>query len=216
GGGLRTGHRVGDAAPCGVEQASGPPGHRDRGGHRRVGQGERREAPRGALVEAGRVDEARREALPAANRLIAVASPSRQVAGLRLAIARLTAVADGPDVVLTALEPAAQDAADSNVPELESACRSMLGELHEAAGRLDTALAAVRAAMAAERRDRDRGARLRSRLAAAAASWAGRPSRGTAPAGYLDNGSSRHVAGHGANPVADAVVAGLGGEPDVA
>ncbi|MBL8927923.1 MAG: hypothetical protein JNM77_17090, partial [Pseudonocardia sp.] len=50
------------------------------------------------------------------------------------------------------------------------------GELHEAAGRLDAALGAVRAAMAAERRDHDRGARLRARLAAAAAGWAGSPS----------------------------------------
>ncbi len=122
-----------------------------------------------ALVDAGRVEEARSEAVPAANRLLTTARPSRQLAGLRLAVARVAAVGSTADDVLTALEPAAQDAADADVPELESACRSMLGELHEAAGRLDAALGAVRAAMAAERRDHDRGARLRTRLAAAAA-----------------------------------------------
>ena len=129
-----------------------------------------------ALVEAGRVEEARSDAVPAANRLLTTARPSRQLAGLRLAVARVVAVGDTADDVLAALEPAAQDAADADVPELESACRSMLGELHEGAGRLDAALGAVRAAMAAERRDHDRGARLRTRLATAAASWAGSPS----------------------------------------
>ena len=43
-------------------------------------------------------------------------------------------------------------------------------------GRLDAALERGRAAMAAERRDHDRGARLRTRLAAATATWAGSPS----------------------------------------
>jgi hypothetical protein len=129
-----------------------------------------------ALVDAGRVEEARSDAVPAANRLLTTARPSRQLAGLRLAVARVAAVGSTADDVLTALEPAAQDAADADVPELESACRSMLGELHEGAGRLDAALGAVRAAMAAERRDHDRGARLRTRLAAAAASWARSPS----------------------------------------
>ena len=129
-----------------------------------------------ALVDAGRVEEARNEAAPAANRLLTTARPSRQLAGLRLAVARVAAVGDTADDVLAALEPAAQDAADADVPELEAACRSMLGELHEAAGRLDAALTAVRAAMAAERRDHDRGARLRTRLAAATDTWAGSPS----------------------------------------
>ena len=129
-----------------------------------------------ALVDAGRVEEARNEAAPAANRLLTTARPSRQLAGLRLAVARVAAVGDTADDVLAALEPAAQDAADADVPELEAACRSMLGELHEAAGRLDAALTAVRAAMAAERRDHDRGARLRMRLAAATDTWAGSPS----------------------------------------
>jgi hypothetical protein len=134
-----------------------------------------------ALVDAGRLDEARSDALPAAHRLITLTRPSRQLAGLRLAVARVAAVSKGSGgsetagTVLAALEPAAQVAADSDVPELESACRSMLGELHEAAGRLDAALGAVRAAMAAERCDHDRGARLRTALAAATATWAGRP-----------------------------------------
>jgi hypothetical protein len=153
-----------------------------------------------ALVEAGRVDEARSTALPAADRLVATARPSRQVAGLRLAIARVIAVGADPDAVIGALEPAAQDAADSDVPELESACRSMLGELHEAAGRLDAALGAVRTAMAADRRDRDRGARLRTSLAPAAGSWAARsgtgPARGRAvPTGWSVDGAGPAAAG---------------------
>ena len=129
-----------------------------------------------ALVDAGRMDEVRSDAVPAANRLLTATRPSRQLAGLRLAVARVAAVSESADTVLAALEPAAQDAADGDVPELESACRSMLGELHEAVGRLDAALTAVRAAMAAERCDHDRGARLRTRLATVAATWAGRPS----------------------------------------
>ena len=144
-----------------------------------------------ALVDGGRLDEARGEGLAAANRLVATARPSRQVAGLRLAIARLTAVEESPDAVLAALEPAAQAAADSDVPELESACRSMLGELHEAAGRLDAAVAALRGAITADRRDRDRAAHLRAHLAGAAERWAGGPAapgspgllRATAPDG---------------------------------
>lgn len=136
-----------------------------------------------ALVDADRLDEARADALPAAHRLISTARPSRQLAGLRLAVARVAAVGEDADTVLAALEPAARDAAEADVPELESACRSMLGELHEAAGRLDAALGAVRAAMAAERCDRDRGARMRTGLAAATAMWAARP-------------SGRDVAGH--------------------
>jgi hypothetical protein len=133
-----------------------------------------------ALVDAGRLDEARSDAVPAANRLLTAARASRQLAGLRLAVARVAAVSESADTVLAALEPAAQDAADGDVPELEAACRSMLGELHEAAGRLEAALTAVRAAMAAERRDHDRGARLRTRLTAATASWAAAPSGPTA------------------------------------
>ena len=125
-----------------------------------------------ALLTAGRLDEVRGEALPVAHRLIRTAGVSRQVAGLRLALARVGAVTGGPAAVLTELEAAADDAAGSDVPELEAACRTMLGELHEGAGRLDAALAAVRAAMAAERRDHDRTSRLRLRLTAAAATWA--------------------------------------------
>src|SRR6185312_12261780 len=135
-----------------------------------------------------RLDEARTEAVPAANRLLVATRPSRQLAGLRLAVARVAAATDDAEAVLAALEPAAQDAAAADVPELESACRSMLGELHEAAGRLDAALAAVRAAMAAERCDHDRGARLRVRLAAVMATWAARPT-GHPVARYLAPGA---------------------------
>jgi syndecan 1 len=129
-----------------------------------------------SLVAGDRVDEVRAEALPLAAGLGAVLRPSRQTARLRLAVARVAAVVDGPDAVLTALEPAVQDAADCDVPQLESACRSMIAELHEEAGRLDAALTALRAAMAAERRDRERAARLQARLVAVAAGWGGRAS----------------------------------------
>ena len=121
--------------------------------------------------------------MAAATRLVDSARPSRQVAGLRLAIARVTAVEGTPDAVLAALEPAAQVAADSDVPELESACRSMLGELHEAAGGLDAALSALRAAMSADRRDRERAAQLRTGLTAVTTTWALRPSDGPAAGG---------------------------------
>ena len=134
------------------------------------------------LVEGGRRDVLRDEALPAAARLLATARPGRQVADLRLAVARVTAELDGPDGVLAHLEPAARDAADSDAPELESACLSLLGELHEGAGRLDAALTAVRAAMAAERVDRERSARLRTALVAPGAAWIrrrGGPTAGT-------------------------------------
>lgn len=134
-----------------------------------------------ALVDGDRLDEARGEGLAAANRLVAIARPCRQVAGLRLAIARLTAVEESPDAVLAALEPAAQAAADSDVPELESACRSMLGELHEAGGRLDAAVAALRGAMTADRRDRDRAAHLRAQLAGVARWWGGSPAAPASP-----------------------------------
>jgi tetratricopeptide (TPR) repeat protein len=117
-----------------------------------------------ALVAAGRVEQARTEALPAARRLLATVRPSRQVAGLRLAVARVVAVTGSPESVVAAVEPAAQDAAHSDVPELESACRLLLAELYESAGRLDEALAAVRAALAAERRDRHRELRVRAHL----------------------------------------------------
>jgi collagen type I/II/III/V/XI/XXIV/XXVII alpha len=129
-----------------------------------------------ALVTAGRVEQARAQALPAARRLLATARPSRQVAGLRLAVARVVAVTGGPEGVVADVEPAAEDAAHSDVPELESACRLLLGELYEAAGRLDAALASVRAAMAAQRRDRDRELRLRAHLAALGAGRPGPPS----------------------------------------
>ncbi len=128
-----------------------------------------------ALVDAGRVDEARDLGLATADRLLASARPSRRTAGLRLAVARVAAVTGEPGTVVTALESAARDAAAADVPELESACRSMLGELHEAAGRLDRAIVALRAAMAADRRDRDRSAWVRARLTL----WA---ARSTVPA----------------------------------
>jgi hypothetical protein len=158
-----------------------------------------------ALVDEGRLDDARTDGVAAANLLVGTARPSRQIAGLRLAIARVTAVEESPDAVLAALEPAAQVAADSDVPELESACRSMLGELHETADRLDAALAALRAAMAADRRDRERAAQLRIRLGAAAEAWADRPSRSPADvvsresalAPLLDTAADRRHAGPG-------------------
>jgi hypothetical protein len=154
-----------------------------------------------ALVDGGRLDEARAEGLAAANRLVAAARTSRQVAGLRLAIARITAVEEGPDAVLAALEPAAQAAADSDVPELESACRSMLGELHEAAGRLDAALIALRAAMSADRRDRERAAQLRARLATAAATLTDRWSTGPGPSRSGDPVRTPGVSGDASEPV---------------
>lgn len=120
-----------------------------------------------ALIDAGRLDEARDGSVPLRVRLLERARPTRQLALLRLTIARAAASdshnSDGDSI--EQLERAAQDAAAADVPDLEHACRTALGELYESQGRLDAALEAIRLAVAADRRHGARAVRLRAALA---------------------------------------------------
>jgi hypothetical protein len=118
-----------------------------------------------ALLDAGRVSEARDGCVPLMPRLTEPTRPSRQLALLRLTVARAVATGDAAEITVELLEQAAKDAAGSDVPELESVCRAALGALHENAGRLDTALESLRLGVVAERRDRTRMLRFRTALA---------------------------------------------------
>jgi collagen type I/II/III/V/XI/XXIV/XXVII alpha len=122
-----------------------------------------------ALLDAGRADEAREGCIPLTPRLTEPTRPSRQLARLRLTVARAAATGDVPHGTADALEQAAKDAAGSDVPDLEAVCRSTLGAVHEKAGRPDAALEALRLGVAAERNHRSRGVRVRTALAAFAA-----------------------------------------------
>lgn len=130
-----------------------------------------------ALIDVGRADDAREGSGPVRSRLLDRARPTRQLALLRLTIAR--AAASDPhdtDPASTAseLERAAQDASAADVPELEHVCRTASGELHESQGRLDASLEATRLAVVADRRSRARARRLRAAIAASSPIW-GRP-----------------------------------------
>ncbi|HEY0816820.1 MAG TPA: hypothetical protein VGE11_26385 [Pseudonocardia sp.] len=120
-----------------------------------------------ALVEAGRMDDAREGCLPMARQLQETTRPTRQVALLRLAMAR--ALAESTSVgAVEALEQAARDAAACDAPDLEGLCLSTLGALREQSGRLDAALESMRRGVAAQRRDRVRSERFRAALSAMA------------------------------------------------
>lgn len=126
----------------------------------------------GALLDAGRADEAREGCVPLEPRLREVARPSRQMALLRLTVARaLVASSPGATVSSTAvvdvLEQAAGDAAASDAPDLEAVCLSTLGALHERAGRLGAALDFTRRAVEARHRDAARRDRFLDALHAA-------------------------------------------------
>ncbi len=116
-----------------------------------------------ALVEAGRTDDAREACAPMAQQLRKTARPTRQIALLRLAVARAVAES-APTAAVEALEQAAQDAADCDTPDLEGLCLSTLGALREQAGRLDAALESMRRGVAAQRRDRARSEKFREAL----------------------------------------------------
>jgi hypothetical protein len=119
-----------------------------------------------ALLDAGRLDEAREGCVPLMPRLAEPARPSRHLARLRLTVAR-TVTTDGVETsTVEALEQAAGDAADSDVADLEAVCRSALAAVHEKAGRSAAAREAMRLGDAAEGRDSDRSRRLRAALAA--------------------------------------------------
>ncbi|WP_433294010.1 hypothetical protein ACQPZQ_09100 [Pseudonocardia sp. CA-142604] len=119
-----------------------------------------------ALLDAGRVDEAREGCLPLMPRLSEPARPSRHLARLRLTVARTVTTGGVEPGTVEALEQAARDAADSDVPDLEAVCRSALAAVQAKAGRSVAAQEAMRLGDAAEIRDSDRTGRLRATLAA--------------------------------------------------
>jgi hypothetical protein len=118
-----------------------------------------------ALIEAGRTDDARKGCAPMVQQLQEATRPTRQIALLRLAVARALAESTSMGAV-EALEHAARDAADCDAPDLEGLCLSTLGALREQSGRLDAALESMRRGVAAQRRDRARSERFRAALGA--------------------------------------------------
>jgi hypothetical protein len=118
-----------------------------------------------ALLDAGRVEEARDGCSALLPRLSEQARPTRQLALLRLTVTRALAAEDGRVDTAQLLAQAAEDAAGSGVPDLEAVCRTALGALHEQANRLDAALESLQLAVAAERRDRARARRFLAALA---------------------------------------------------
>lgn len=116
-----------------------------------------------ALVEAGRADEAREGCDLVASHLSATGRPTRQIALLRLTMARAIAGLTSAGA-FEAVEQAAEDASDCDTPDLEGLCLSTLGTLREQAGRLDAALESMLRGVAAQRRDRARSERFRAAL----------------------------------------------------
>ncbi|MGI5128838.1 hypothetical protein ACQEVB_18690 [Pseudonocardia sp. CA-107938] len=138
-----------------------------------------------ALIDVGDARRARERAELAAELLRTTPGPRRQRALLQLTVVSAFAgVRDMADTV-AALGAAAQEAADSDAPELEAICRSALGAIHEKAGRLDAALAEFQAGVDAQHRDRDR----EQRFIAAVEAQLGSESP-AAPAGPLPAESS--------------------------
>ena len=109
-----------------------------------------------------------RAAAGRAERLARGARPNRCTVELRAAVAR---AGEDDDAVATGLQRAADEAAKIDAPDLEAECRSRLALAEERVGRLDAALATLRLALDAARRDSDRSARVRAALAVAAATW---------------------------------------------
>jgi hypothetical protein len=118
-----------------------------------------------ALVEAGRAEDACESCAATAKLLVPTARPTRQIALLRLTVARALAESSSSGA-FEALEQAAADASASDAPDLEGLCLSTLGTLREHAGRLDAALESMRRGVAAQRRDRARSERFRAALSA--------------------------------------------------
>ncbi|WP_433279678.1 hypothetical protein ACQPZA_08185 [Pseudonocardia xinjiangensis] len=118
-----------------------------------------------ALLDAGRVAEAREGCVPLMPRLTAPSRASRHLARLRLTVARTVATVEAAATTVETLEQAASDASASDVPDLEAVCHAALGAVHEKAGRSDRMRESMRAADAAERRDDNRSRRLRAALA---------------------------------------------------
>ncbi|GAA3103328.1 hypothetical protein GCM10010464_78290 [Pseudonocardia yunnanensis] len=119
-----------------------------------------------ALLDAGRVDEAREGCVPLMPRLSEPARPSRHLARLRLTVARTVTTGGVETNTVNTLEQAARDAADSDVPDLEAVCRSALAAVHAKAGRSVAAQEVMQLGDAAEVRDSERTERLHAVLAA--------------------------------------------------
>ena len=113
----------------------------------------------GALLDAGAVRDARAAADEIAPRLDADGLASRQLAQLRLTCARATS---RPSGTIAALERAAADAGAAGAPDLESACRAALAELHDASGRRAPAREQLRLRRYADEDDRRRADRFRA------------------------------------------------------
>jgi hypothetical protein len=155
-----------------------------------------------ALLDAGRVTEARDGCGALLPRLSEQTRPTRQLALLRLTVTRVLAAQDARadtsqdarEDTAQLLAQAAEDAAGSDVPDLEAVCCTALGALHEQAGRLDVALEALQVAVGAERRDRDRSRRFLAALAELPAE-PGRPQRRRERAGVsAGTGEARSTA----------------------
>jgi hypothetical protein len=118
-----------------------------------------------ALLDAGRTAEAQDGCSALLPRLSEQARPTRQLALLRLTVARTVAAQDDRADTAQLLAQAAADAAGSDVPDLEAVCRTALGALLEQADRLDIALEELQLAVGAERRDRARSRRFLAAMA---------------------------------------------------
>jgi hypothetical protein len=117
-----------------------------------------------ALLDAGRTDDAVRGCAQLLPRL-GDFRPSRQLARLRLAVARTNAARSSAAETAQELGRAVRDAAECDAPDLEAVCCSALGSVYEKAGRPDVALTTVERGVAAQRVDRARATRLREALA---------------------------------------------------
>ena len=120
-----------------------------------------------ALLDNGRVDEAQDGCEPLFGWLGEPLRPCRQLARLRLTVARAVAPGVPTQATADALARAAQDAADSDSPELEVVSRSALATLLQQLGQPEAASTSTRLAELAGRRDRHRDRLFRAVLGAA-------------------------------------------------
>ncbi|MFC5236882.1 hypothetical protein [Pseudonocardia zijingensis] len=147
-----------------------------------------------ALLDAGRLTEAAEGCNALLPRLSEKARPTRQLALLRLTVTRALAAQDPRTDTAELIAQAADDAAGSGVPDLEAVCRTALGALHEQAGQVDIALAALQLAVEAERTDRARARRFLAAIAELPADPE-RPKRRRARAEAPARDTADHIAG---------------------
>lgn len=165
------------------------------------------------LLDAGDAPQARARAVAGAELLESTRGPRRQRALLRLTVASAFAASRETSATVAALSAAAQEAAESDAPDLESVCRAALGVIHEKAGRLDAALAETTAGVEAQRRDRDRAVRFADAVGAVLDQDVPAAPEPTPPSSVAD-GISWLAGSVWAAPV-DEGAAPSGGQPDV-